>query len=73
MGIELLLIYLAMMVVIGPGTILFGILIIVRQEVRLTRSKNLRGGTAVASGIFMLITGFVFSYFLWYMGRFFPH
>jgi hypothetical protein len=73
MGIEILLMYMAVMLLIGPGTILVGIVILVSQKVRLTRNKTLRGGTAVTSGILVIITGFAVTYLFWYMARFFPH
>jgi hypothetical protein len=73
MGVELLYLYIVIMLLLGPGTMLYGILIVVRQRVRLTRSTVLYGGPAVASGIAMISTGCAFTCFLWYMGRFFPH
>ena len=67
-----ILLYAAMLIVLGPGIMLFGVLITFRQKVRLTSAKVLDGGPAVIAGISTIISGFAFTYFLWYMARFFP-
>jgi hypothetical protein len=73
MGVELLIIYFLLMLALGPVTVLYGFFIVVLQRVRLTPGRTLRGGGAVATGIAIMIVGFTFTYFLWYMGRYFPH
>jgi hypothetical protein len=73
MGVEILLAYIALMLVLGPGTVLYGVLITVRRRVRLSRGKVLGGWEAVIAGIATMIAGIAFTYLLWYMGRFFPH
>lgn len=73
MGIELLFLYLALMFVLGPGIVLYGVLIIARQRVRLYRSKILNGDVAVLAGVLTVIAGLAFTCFLWRMGQFLPH
>jgi hypothetical protein len=73
MGVEILLLYAALMLVLGPGLMLYGAVIIVRQRVRLSRGKVLNGGTAVIAGIATTLVGAAFTSFLWEMARFFPH
>jgi hypothetical protein len=55
--------YAALMIILGPGIMLFGVLITVRQRVRLTPDKVLDGGFAVIAGIISMIIGFSFTYF----------
>lgn len=73
MVVELLVLYTALMLILGPGMMLYGVLIAVRQRVRLTRGKVLDGEAAVITGITTMVSGFAFTYFLWYMARYFPH
>jgi hypothetical protein len=73
MGVELLLLYFALTLVLGPGVMLYGAVIIVRQRVRLSRAKVLNGGTAIIAGIAITLVGAAFTRFLWEMARFFPH
>jgi hypothetical protein len=73
MGVELLLLYLALMLVVGPGIMIYGVFIIVRRRVRLSRGKVLDGGAAVIAGTSTMIAGFAFTYFLWCMVKFFRH
>ncbi len=73
MGVEVLLVYAALMLELGPGVILYGAVIIVRQRVRLSRGKVLNGGTAVIAGVATMLAGVAFTRFLWGMTRFFPH
>lgn len=73
MVIELLFLYLALMFVLGPGMVLYGVLIIARQRVRLYGSKALDGDAAVLAGVLTVIAGLAFTCFLWSMGQFWPH
>lgn len=73
MGFEFLLVYSAMMLVAGPGMMLYGLRIAVRRKVRLTRDRVLSGGAAVVAGTATVIAGFAFTYFFWHLARFFPH
>jgi hypothetical protein len=73
MGVEILIAYLVLMLALGPGTVLYGFLIVVLQRVRLTPPRVLLGGRAVAVGIVTMIAGALFTYFMWYMARYFPH
>ncbi len=73
MGVEILLLYFVMTLVLGPGTVIYGILIISDQRVRLSRGKILNGAKAVIAGIVAMIAGSAFTCLLWYMARFFPH
>ncbi len=57
--------YFAMMYVLGTGTMLYGIIIIiVRQKARLTRTWVLYGSPATASGLVLITIGFAFTYFM---------
>lgn len=71
MGAEILLLYMALMLVLGPGTVLYGAVIIVRQSVRLSRGKVLDGGTAVIASIGTMLAGAAFTRFRWGMGHYF--
>jgi hypothetical protein len=73
MGVELLIAYFVLMLVLGPATVLYGIFIVVLRRGRLTPSRVLLGGKAVIAGIATMILGIAFTYFLWYMRRYFPH
>lgn len=73
MGVEILFGYFALMLVLGPGTVLYGALITVRRRVRLSRVKILYGWGAVSAGIVTMITGIAFTHLLWHLARFFPH
>jgi hypothetical protein len=73
MGVELILLYALLMLVLGPCMSVYGVLVIVRQRIRLTSEKVLVGGAAAVAGVFMILAGLAFSFFLWNMARFFPH
>lgn len=75
MSVEILSLYFILMFILalGPGTILYGVLITVRQRVRLARDEVLIGWSAVAVGIITIIVGFALMYFLWCMGKYLPH
>lgn len=70
---EILLPYIALMLLLGPGVMLYGAIIILRQRVQLSRGKVLVAGTAVIAGIGTVIAGAAFPRFLWGMGHYFPH
>lgn len=72
MPAQTLLAYLALMVLGGPGIILYGLLITVRQRVRLSRKKVCVGGAAVVAGVGTIAAGAAFTWFLWRMLAFFP-
>ncbi len=73
MGVELLLLYLILTIVLGPGTIVCGSVIVLREKVRLSRRICLEGALAVAAGLGVMCGGFALTYFFWYMARSFPH
>ena len=73
MGVEVLLLYLGVMLLLGPGTILYGLVMVVRQRATLSRGRVLYSGGAVDAGLATMLIGVLFTDFLWYMGRYFPH
>lgn len=73
MGVEILLIYVAMMLVLGPDTVIYGLRIIGARRVRLRRDWELRGVWAIFTGIITMAMGIGFTYDMWNMGRYFPH
>lgn len=62
MGIEVLLAYLLLMLLLGPGTMAYGITIVVRRRAPLFRGKVLLGGAAVIAGTVTILAGLSFSY-----------
>lgn len=73
MGVEILLIYVAMMLVLGPDTVIYGLRIICARRVRLRRDWELRGVWATFTGLIMIAIGIGFTNCMWYMARDFPH
>ena len=73
MGVEILFLYLLVMLLFGPGLVLYGLIISIRGRVRLTRTTTLHGVMALLAGIAIMVLGFGLAYLLWWMGRYFPH
>jgi len=69
---DALLIYLLMMLALGPGTVVYGLFVIGRKRVRATRKVALQGGSAVAAGLVLMIVGCATTWFFWRMGAYFP-
>lgn len=68
MAVELIL----FMVFLGPGVVLYGLFITVRQKVRLTRRKVLKGDPASLAGVVTMAVGALMTFYLWYMIKFLP-
>lgn len=73
MGVELLLIYMALMFLLGPGVVVYGACMIGRRKARLARGKVLEGWPAIIAGIATMAIGYAFTLFLWSMASYFPH
>ncbi len=57
MGVELLLLHVALMLVLGPAVIVYGVVIVARRRVRLIGSRVIGGTFAVIAGTAMMIVG----------------
>jgi hypothetical protein len=69
MGLEILL----LMLVGGPGIMVYGLSIIIRGRVRLSRRTTLTGDAATIAGLATMVGGFAFTCFLWSMTRYLRH
>jgi len=65
--------FLLFMLLFGPGVVLYGLFLTVRQKVRLTRRKVLKGGPASVAGVVTMVVGTLLTFYLWHMIGFLPH
>ncbi|OJW23457.1 MAG: hypothetical protein BGO49_02305 [Planctomycetales bacterium 71-10] len=70
---EILLAYLCIILILGPGVILYGAVTAARGRVRLTRRFVLHGAPARLAGVAMIFVGVAMGWFMWSMVRYFPH
>jgi hypothetical protein len=73
MGIELLLLYMAALFLLGPGMVVYGVVLISRKQVRVTARRVLNGDSAILAGFFCVVVGVVFTALLWDMRGNLPH
>jgi hypothetical protein len=73
MGVEFIIFYIICMYLLGPGTAVYGLVIICRRQVRLTSHKVLRGYSASVAGGLCMIVGIAFTSLLWAMRVYLPH
>jgi hypothetical protein len=73
MGLECIILYVVLMFVVGPVTVLYGVFIVVRRKVRLSAGRVHDGSAAAIAGTATMVIGFAFTFFLWYMAKFLPH
>ena len=71
-GIEMLLISSLMMLALGPGTVVYGLFVVMRRRVQAARKIALQGGVAVAAGLGLMIVGCATTWFFWRMAAYFP-
>ncbi len=73
MGAEILILWFLWGLVLGPGVILAGIIIIVRRKARLSRNTDLNGSVAILAGIATVLAGAAMSRIFWEIAGYFPH
>lgn len=71
MGVELLLLHAALTFVVCPGFMVYGVVIIARERVRVRRDRVLTGGRAILVGCLTSLTGYALTAVLWYAFRFY--
>ena len=70
---DLIILFIGVVLLLGPGVVLYGAAIIIRRRAHLYPGKVLVGGKAVIAGIVTMVAGLGFLRFLWKMGQYLPH